>query len=110
MSNLKAIAEAAGYLRCDMNLSKEDPYLLASRICNDQGHIESIKYDPLENDTQCLELTEHFKISIEPSGNGWLAFIKPNLPMNGAEPFIESTGKTINEAVLNCASEIVNND
>jgi len=104
MNNLKAIAEAMGYLRCDMNLSKEDPYLLASRICNDQGHIESIKYDPLKNDTQNRQIQEHFKIAISFDENFrlWIA--------ESFDEEIERSGKTINEAVLNCASEIVNND
>jgi len=101
MNKLLKLAEAMGLpLMRDVYQAGDNIWLEGA------VHKSSCKFNPLNNAEQCLEIMEHFKI-----GNEW----HEDFNKWHASGWIESRGmtivgrgKTIQEAVLNCALEIVN--
>ena len=61
------------------------------------GSYRWIKYNPLQNSDQCLELMEKFKLDLFPTKYGWCVR-KYDQEYLGF-PVVDVTGKTINEAV-----------
>ena len=86
LSNVKIWRHLATYIECDHN-----------------GTTEYI-FEPENNLQQRDEIQEHFEIELRKTNDGW----------NGSvcikNAVISGWGKTITEAIMNCAYEVIEND
>lgn len=95
---LKIIAEGMGY---ETHLHKSWPNTVLINVKNP----DLVKYNPLTNDTQCMEIVEkllkvHGTIKFEEYKSGDIGMVD-----NWRDDYALGKGKTINEAVCKAALE-----